>query len=71
MVEGNKKQGVARGFKYHVEAHPKYGELRDTRPGFITFHIANNKDADQTARMHILVCTFAVRVQQSQGFPLC
>ena len=33
-----------------------------------TFQIANNKGADQTARMHSLVCAFVVRKQQSQGF---
>ena len=28
----------------------------------------NNKGADQTARMHRLVCAFVVHKQQSQGF---
>ena len=35
---------------------------------YFTFQIANNKCADQTARMHRLVCAFVVRKQQSQGF---
>ena len=29
--------------------------------GYFTFQIANNKGADQTARMRRLVCTFVVR----------
>ena len=32
-----------------------------------TFQIANNKGADQTARMRRLVCAFVVQKQQSQG----
>ena len=35
---------------------------------YFTFQIANNKGADQTARMRRLVCAFVVRKQQSQGF---
>ena len=36
--------------------------------GYFAFQIANNKGADQTARMRRLVCAFVVRKQQSQGF---
>ena len=32
---------------------------------FLTFRRANNRDADQTERMHRLVCAFVVRLQQS------
>ena len=32
------------------------------------FQIANNKGADQTARMRRLVCAFVVHKQQSHGF---
>ena len=35
---------------------------------YFTFQIANNKGADQTARMHMLVCAFVVHKQQRQGF---
>ena len=31
-------------------------------------HGANNKDADQTARMRRLVCALAVHLEQNQGF---
>ena len=34
----------------------------------LLFQIANNKGADQTARMHRLFCAFVVRKEQSQGF---
>ena len=53
---------------YHVEAHPKNGELRGTWPSYFTFQISNNKGADQTARMRRLVRAFVVRKLQSQGF---
>ena len=35
---------------------------------YCTFQITNNKDADQTARMLRLVCTFVVRILKSQVF---
>ena len=35
---------------------------------YFTFHIANNKGADQTARVCRLVCAFVVRKQQYHGF---
>ena len=44
----------------------KNGELRYYM--YHTFQIANNKGADQTARMRRLVCAFVVRQQKSQGF---
>ena len=44
---------------YHVEDHKKE---------IFTFHIANNKGVDQTARMRRLVCAFVVHKQQFQGF---
>ena len=34
---------------------------------YCTFEWANNKCAEQTARMHRLVCAFVVRIQQNQG----
>ena len=43
---------------YHVEAHKR----------ILSFQIAKNKGADQTARMRMLICAFIVRKQQSQGF---
>ena len=33
--------------------------------GLCTFQIENNKGAGQTVRMHRLVCTFVVPIQQS------
>ena len=54
-----------------VETHQikikKNGELRGIWPSYLSFKIANNKGADQTARMCRLVCAFVVRKQQSQG----
>ena len=35
---------------------------------FLDTLVANNKSADQTARMRRLVCTFIVRTLQRQGF---
>ena len=35
---------------------------------FYTFQRANNKGADQTARMRRLICAFDVRVQEDQGY---
>ena len=32
---------------------------------YYTLQIANNKGADQTARMRRLICSFVVRMQQS------
>ena len=48
----------------------KNGELRDIRPiySYFTFQIANNKGADQTARMRRLVCACVVPKQQSHCF---
>ena len=45
-----------------------FGELRDIRPSYFTLNKANNKGADQTARMRRLVCAFVVCKQQSQDF---
>ena len=50
---------------YHAELHIN-GELYDL--SYFTFQIANNKGADQTARMRRVVCAFVVRKQQSDGF---
>ena len=36
--------------------------------GIDTIRAANNKDADQTARMHRLICAFVVRIWQKQVF---
>ena len=46
-----------------------FGELRDmlTLCRF-TFQIANDKGADQTARMRRLICTFVVPNQEKSGF---
>ena len=41
--------------------------LKPTKKIF-SFQIANNKGADQAARMRRLICAFVVRKQQSQGF---
>ena len=38
------------------------------RPSNLIFQIANNKGADQTARMRRLVCAFVVRKHQIRGF---
>ena len=35
---------------------------------YISFQIANNKCADQTAQVRRLVCAFVVRKHQSHGF---
>ena len=43
------------------------GELRGIWPCYLSFKIANDKGADQTARMRSLVCAFVVRKQQSPG----
>ena len=37
-------------------------------PCNFTFQIANNKGADQTAKMRRLICAFVVRKQQSKSF---
>ena len=34
-----------------------------------TFQYMNNKGADQTARMHRLICAFIVRAPPKTGFP--
>ena len=36
---------------------------------YFAIQMANNKGADQTARMRRLICAFVVRKHQSQGFP--
>ena len=56
-------QGRSQRF-YHVEAHQKHWGTES----HFTFQIANNEGADQTARMHRLVCALVVRKQQSQFF---
>ena len=45
-----------------------FGELRDILPCYLTFQIANDKGADQTARMRRLICAFVVRNQEKSGF---
>ena len=35
---------------------------------YVSFHRVNNEGADQTARMHRLVCIFDIRMQQSPIF---
>ena len=45
-----------------------FGELRDILPCYFTFQIANDKGADQTARMRRLICAFVVRYQEKSGF---
>ena len=45
-----------------------FWELGDIWPSYFFFQIANNKGAEQTARMHRLVCAFVVCKQQSQDF---
>ena len=42
--------------------------LRDIWPCYFTFQIANDKGADQTARMRRLICAFVVRNQEKSGF---
>ena len=48
---------------YHVEGHPKWRIKR-----YPAFQIANNKGADQIARMRGLVCAFDVCRQQNQVY---
>ena len=57
------------GAKDFIKLKPtkQNGELRHIWPSYFTFRIANNKGADQTARMRRLVCAFVVCKQQSQG----
>ena len=45
-----------------------FGELRDIRPCYFTFQIANDKGADQPARVRRLICVFVVRNQEKSGF---
>ena len=45
-----------------------FGKLRDILPCYFILQIANDKVADQTARMRRLVCTFVVRNQELPGF---
>ena len=58
MASQGRRQSI-----YHVEAKQKLENY-----GNITFQIANNTGADQTARMRRLVCAFVVRKQHSLGF---
>ena len=51
---------------YHVAAHQKMES--NVTYIYFTFQIANNKGADQTARMRMLVCAFVVGKQQIQVF---
>ena len=37
---------------------------------YYTIQAANNKDADQTARMRMLICVFVVRIWHKQIFSL-
>ena len=46
----------------------KIVELRDIWPIYFTFQIANNKGADQTARMRRLVCAFCCSQATKSGF---
>ena len=45
-----------------------FGEFRNICPCYFTFQIANDKGADQTARMRRLICVFVVRNQEKSGF---
>ena len=45
-----------------------FRELIDIWPCYSTFQIANDKGADQTARMRRLICAFVVRNQEKSGF---
>ena len=38
---------------------------------YYNLHEANDKGADQTAQMHMLVCTLVIHMQQSQVFLHC
>ena len=58
---------VARGFIL-LKPTKIFGELRDIRPCYFTFQIANDKGAEKTAQMRRLVCAFVLRNQEKSGF---
>ena len=45
-----------------------FGELRDNCPCYFTFQIANDKGAEQNARMRRLMSAFVVRNQKKSRF---
>ena len=62
-----KTRSVSRGF-IMLKPTKIFEELRDIWPCYFTLQIAKDKHADQTARMHRLICAFLVRNQEKSGF---
>ena len=60
-------RSVAKGF-IMLKPTKIFGELRDIWPCYFTFQIANDKGADQTARMRRLICAFVIRNKEKSGF---